>query len=111
MKVPPLFAAMIYDSSLIIVDYLMRTDVANKSSVILNSIKSSNLPLEDKIDIMKFVGAAYILKDPHPTENRTFGYKCWYEAMVFRSTIAEMPSQLFSEWAYNVRGVLEFTTM
>ena len=114
MKVPPLFAAMIFHHDYSgIIDYLMRADATNESFIVLNSIKSSNLPLQDKIDLMKFVGAAYILKDSYPTENLTFGKKFWYEAMALRSTtaIAEMPTQLFSEWARNVRGVLEFTTM
>ena len=113
---PPLLSAILYDSSPneCIIDYLMELDTANESSVVLNSIKSSNLPLQDKIDLLKFVGAVYILKDSHPTENLTFGKKFWYEAMALRSestnTMQMVPTR-FTEWARNAGGVSEFTTV
>ena len=114
MKVPPLVAAILSDSSPSqrIINYLMRKDAANESSVVLNSVKSSNIPLQDKIDLMKLVGAAHVLRAEEDDDARfTFGNKCWFDAMALRrESTAAMPRQV-SKWAKIFGKVPEFTTL
>ena len=64
LTISPLVSAILYDSSSQqnIINYLMDQDAADESSVILNSVKSSNIPLQEKTDILEFAGAAYILR-------------------------------------------------
>ena len=113
---PPLFSAILYDSSPneSIINYLMELDSANESSVVLNSIKSSNLPLQDKIDLLKFVGAAYKLNPPYFYPVLNFVKKCWYDALALRTestNTTQMVPTRFTEWARNASGVSEFTTV
>ena len=117
MKAPPLLAAILYDNSRHqnIANYLMDRDSANASSVVLNSIHSSSIPQQRKTNLLKLVGASYLLKNPCPFEFLEFGKKCWSDAMTLRcestSSLPERPHQL-SEWARNVFGnALEFKTM
>ena len=114
MKVLPLFAAILYDSSPNhrIINFLMRKDAADESSVVLNSLKSSNIPLQDKIDLLKLVGAAYVLRADEDEDARfTFGKKCWFDAMALTSkSTAEIARQL-SKWANIFGNVPEFTTL
>ena len=112
LEVPPLFATIIYDSSSNqdIIKYLMRKDAANESSVVLNSIKSSSIPLQEKIEILKFVGAAYILV----VEDVIFGKKCWLDAMTLRiqsnTLIPDVPRQLSEMGRKVFENAKEFTT-
>ena len=114
---PPLFSAILYDSSPneSIINYLMELDSANESSVVLNSIKSSNLPLQDKIDLMKFVGAVYLLNSSFLSQKvLNFVKKCWYDALALRSesiNTMHMVPTWFTEWARNAGSVSEFTTV
>ena len=117
LTVPPLVSAMMYTSPRhLIIEYLMQQDAANESSVVLNSIHSSNLPQEQKMDLFKLVGAVYVLKaSTMDDEAFSFGKKCWSDAVTLRSesttTIAERPHQL-SEWARKLFGTAsEFKTM
>ena len=119
MTVPFLFVAMLYDSSQNqdIINYLMDQDAGNNPPIILTSIKSSSIPLQDKVDILKVVGAAYLLRAERNEDDARFvifGKKYWNEAMALRSesnnTIQIVPTK-FSEWATNVDGMGEFTTM
>ena len=112
LEVPPLFATIIYDSSSNqdIIKYLMRKDAANESSVVLNSIKSSSIPLQEKIEILKFVGAAYILV----VEDVICGKKCWLDAMTLRiqsnTLIPDVPRQLSEMGRRVFENAKEFTT-
>ena len=120
LTVPPLVSAMMYSSPRHLIDhlieYLMKQDAANESSVVLNSIHSSNLPQEQKMDLFKLVGAVYVLKASNMDDEAfSFGKKCWSDAVTLRSesttTIAERPHQL-SEWARKLFGTAsEFKTM
>ena len=113
---PPLLSAILYDNSPgeSIINFLMKQDAANESSVVLNSIKSSNLPLQDKMDLLKFVGAAYKLNPPYFYPVLNFVKKCWYDALALRTestNTTQMVPTRFSEWARNAGGINEFTTM
>ena len=87
----------------------MGIDSTNESSVVLNSIHSSNLPQEQKMDLLKLVGAVYILQ-----EEIIFGKKCWSVAMTLKGpSIGNLknPHQL-SEWARKILGTIsEFKTV
>ena len=117
LMVPPLFSAIIYGSSLHqeIINYLMDQDSANESSVVLNSIHSSNLPQEQKTNLLKLVGAVYVLRArTMEDEACSFGKKCWSVAVDLQgpSTIGILknPHQL-SEWARKLFGTAsEFKT-
>ena len=85
-------------------------------SIILTSIKFS-IPLQDKVDILKFVGAAYLLRDKKDEDYANVvlfgtGNDYWYEAMALRSeltnTIQMVPNK-FPKLATNVGS--EFSTM
>ena len=110
LMVPPLFAAILYDSSFEhdIINYLMGRDAANESSVVLNSIRSSNLSQEQKIDLLKLVGAAYVLKASTNNDKAfSFGKKCWTDAVALHgpSTTAILKdSHQLSEWARKLFG-------
>ena len=113
---PPLLSAILYDNSPgeSIINFLMKQDAANESSVVLNSIKSSNLPLQDKMDLLKFVGAAYKLNPPYFYPVLNFVKKCWYDALALRTestNTTQMVPTRFTEWARNASGVSEFTTV
>ena len=118
LMVPSLVSAIIHDSSYEhdIINYLMDQDAANESSVVLNSIHSSNLSQEQKTNLLKLVGAGYILKArTMDDEAFRFGKKCWSDAVTLHSesttTIAERPHQL-SEWAMKLFGTAsEYKTM
>ena len=115
-NVPPIFSAIIYgrspDESIIY--YLMDQGAANKKSSVLNSVKSSRIPQRDKKDILNLVGAVYMLRAEGYDAGFRFGKKCWMNAMGIRrelpDTIPKMPTK-FSEWARNVLGISEFTTI
>ena len=113
LTVPPLVSAMMYTSPRhLIIEYLMKQDAADESSVVLNSVKCSNLPQEKKIDLLKLVGAAYIFRSVKNPSRFTFGKKCWSDAMALRSesAIQMIPTRL-SELAGKIFGIVEFTTM
>ena len=111
LKVPPLFAAIVYDNSpnQDIINYLMDQDTAYESSVVLNSVKTSDIPQQQKIDILELVGAFYMLKK----QDVSFAKKCWLDALALRTStneILQKPIQS-SEWARKVlRNAREFTT-
>ena len=115
LTISPLVSAILYDSSSQqnIINYLMDQDAADESSVILNSVKSSNIPLQEKTDILEFAGAAYILRAEEEDDGRLlFGKKFWFETMALRdeSTIKKMLTQ-FSEWVRKKCEIDEFTAM
>ena len=120
MTVPPLFAAINYyypklaKQDFQIAIYLMDQDTVNESSVVLNSVKSSNIPLQDKMDILKFIGATHVLTPKEEDDSRfLFGKICWREAMALRTqsstTIPKMTK--FYEWAKKVRGIGDSAAM
>ena len=113
LTVPPLVSALMYTSPRhLIIEYLIKQDAADESSVVLNSVKCSNLPQEKKIDLLKLVGAAYIFRSVKNPSRFTFGKKCWSDAMALRSesAIQMIPTRL-SELAGKIFGIVEFTTM
>ena len=119
-RVPPLFAAICCDTSSVgfIPNFLIHQDVAKHFTPgCVDVILSSSLTEAMKTDLLKFLGATYILKENEPGKSWEFGISFWSAATSCcpdeetKSPAIPLSNQE-TEWARKVFGnVSEFKTL
>ena len=117
-QVPPLFAAVLCETNIkhriiySLIDYDLTSN--NCKPGCIDAIMSSSLTQTQKVNVLKLLGAVYILEETESRKSVEFGLHYWSNATSIRLegvTSPPKPHQV-SEWAGKVFGdVIEFETL
>ena len=117
-QVPPLFAAVLCETDMqhriiySLIDYDLTSN--NCKPGCIDAIMSSSLTQTQKVNVLKLLGAVYILEETESRKSVEFGLHYWSNATSIRLegvTSPPKPHQV-SEWAGKVFGdVIEFETL
>ena len=94
--IPPCFIVLVCSSKIIpsIVRFLIVRNPFYTSPIFINNIISSNNTLQQKIEILELVGAAYILEslaDGKQNNLTELGLACWKQAILLRHSEPFVP--------------------
>ena len=115
-EIPPFAVALISSNKTIpsIVSFLIVKDPFYTSPPFLHSIMSSNNTLQQKIDILELVGAAYILEslaDGKKTNLPEFGLECLKQAILLRHGEPSVPKAGVNDIQQFLKNTSEVSTV
>ena len=113
-QVPPLFAAILCDDSdMNITDCLVDKSLeANSTPGCVGAIMSSSLTQAMKANVLKLLGAAFILQEDKHGVSLDFGLQFWYASIRLDTVPHVLFQHQVSEWAGKVFGnISEFKTL
>ena len=114
--IPPFVVALVSSNKTIpsIVSFLTIQDLFYTSPPFLHFIMSSNNSLQQKIDILELVGAAYILEslaDRKKTNLAEFGLECLKQAILLRHGEPSVPKAGVNDIQQFLKNTSEVTTV